>query len=105
MTISVTAIVMLGSEGASPVERWVAGARAAAVEDALALLSRVPSVDRVVVATGDSDFSHARAGLPVTWDLDRPGVVFHFGARLGDLLERYPADAHLYLGAGSMPLL
>jgi hypothetical protein len=41
----------------------------------------------------------------VTWDLDPPGEDFHFGRRLSGLLAKYPAAAHLYAGAGSLPLL
>jgi hypothetical protein len=105
MTQAVTALLMLGHEGSGPAERWVAGARAAAARDAIALLSQTPAIDRIVVATSEADLPAAYPGLPVTWDLDRPGEPFHFGARLSELLERYPAPAHLYLGAGSLPLL
>ena len=105
MTNSVTAIVMLGHEGAGPAERWVAGARAAAAADAVALLGQVPAIGQIVVATSEAELPGAYPGLGVTWDLDRTGELFRFGHRLGQLLERYPAAAHVYVGAGSMPLL
>jgi CTP:molybdopterin cytidylyltransferase MocA len=96
---------MLGSEGASPAERWVAGGRRAALLDVVALAASQPGVGRIVVATAEADFARAHAALPVTWDLDPPGQPFHFGRRLAALLERYPGEVHAYLGAGSVPLL
>ena len=106
MTHSVTAIVMLGREGPGPSERWVAGARAAAARDAVALLADgLPTLDRIVLATSEAGLPGEYPDLPVTWDLDQPGETFHFGTRLSALLEKYPAAAHLYVGAGSVPLL
>jgi hypothetical protein len=105
MSRNVTAILMLGREGASEAERWVAGARAAAARDAVTLLSQAPAIDRIVLATSEAELPRAYPHLPVTWDVDAPGAPFHFGTRLGELLERYPAPAQVYLGAGSMPLL
>jgi hypothetical protein len=101
----VTGLILLGPEGATPVERWVAGGRYAAARDAAALLARQAGVERVVIATSEAEFVQANAGLPVTWDLDPPGERFHFGQRLAGLLERYPSEVHVYLGAGSAPLL
>ncbi len=105
MTRPVTAIVMLGREGPGSAERWVAGARMAAARDAVALLGQIPAVERIVFATSETELPEAYPDLPVTWDLDEPGSAFHFGARLAGLLERYPAAAYLYVGAGSVPLL
>jgi CTP:molybdopterin cytidylyltransferase MocA len=105
MTTSVTALLMLGHEGPGASERWVAGARAAAAADVVALLGQVPAVDRIVLATSEADLPGRFPALPVTWELDPPGQPFQFGQRLAGLLDRYPAPAHLYLGAGSAPLL
>lgn len=106
MTASVVAIMMLGHEGPGPAERWVAGARAAAATDAVRLLAEgVLDLDRIVFATSEAGLPAELAGLPVTWDRDTAGEAFHFGTRLSGLLEKYPANVHLYLGAGSMPLL
>ena len=51
-----TAILMLGPEGASPAERWVAAGRQAAARDALALLSQLPGLDRLVLAVPRSEW-------------------------------------------------
>jgi CTP:molybdopterin cytidylyltransferase MocA len=96
---------MLGSEGPGPVERWVAAGRLAAALDVIELLRRLPSVAQIVVATSERQAAQAHARLPVDWDFDPPGIPFHFGHRLAGLVERYPAAAHVYLGAGSLPLL
>lgn len=104
MSPRATAVLMLGHEGPGPAERWVAGARAAAAQDAVALLAQLPGVDRIVVATSEADWA-ADARLPVTWEVDRPDTPFHFGGRLSELLARYPAPEYLYVGAGSVPLL
>lgn len=96
---------MLGPKGSSAAERWVAGGREAAALDALALVARLPGLARLVVAAPEALLAPSLAHLPITWDLDPPGEAFHFGRRLAALLARYPSPVHLYLGAGSMPLL
>jgi hypothetical protein len=101
----VTAILMLGGEGPGAAEQWVQGGRLAALRDAVHLAAGLPEVDRLVVATSERPAAEANADLPVVWDFDLPGASFHFGRRLGELTERFPAQAYLYLGAGSIPLL
>ncbi len=96
---------MLGHEGPGPAERWVAGARAAAALDAIALLRQVPAIDRIVVATSEAEWAASHGDLPVIWDVDQAGEAFHFGTRLSGLLEKYAARVHIYVGAGSLPLL
>ncbi len=96
---------MLGHEGPGPAERWVAGARAAAALDAIALLRQVPAIDRIVVATSEAEWAASHGDLPVIWDVDQAGEAFHFGTRLSGLLEKYAARVHVYVGAGSLPLL
>jgi hypothetical protein len=41
----------------------------------------------------------------VVWDLDPPGLPFHFGRRLAALMEAHPAPVCVYLSAGGAPLL
>jgi hypothetical protein len=64
-----------------------------------------PGVDRIVFATSEKQLPDQYPQLEVQWDFDPVGQSFQFGSRLSGLLERYPAEAHLYLGAGSVPLL
>ncbi|MCC7359349.1 MAG: hypothetical protein IT317_07725 [Anaerolineales bacterium] len=104
MSNAITALILLGPEGASPAAAWVAGARHAAALDA-ARLALAAGAERVVLATSEAALAAAHADWPVTWDVDKPGERFQFGARLAGLLARYPGRAHLYLGAGSVPLL
>ncbi len=103
MTINV--FLFLGDEGPSPVEQWVMGGRVAALRDAVALLAGLPGITRLVIAAPQRALAGGHPDLPVTWDFDAPGAPFHFGRRLSDLMAAYPADVHVYLGAGSLPLL
>jgi hypothetical protein len=105
VTETLTTIIMLGPEGPSPAQRWVAGGRLAAARDAAGLAASIPGVGRVVLAAPEKDYAGALRDWKVTCDFDAPEVPFHFGARLAELFERYPARAYLYLGAGSVPLL
>lgn len=96
---------MLGPEGPTPAERWVAGARYAAALDAAHLAGGLPGAGPVVLATSEAELAAAQPGWPVRWDVDEAGQPFQFGARLAGLLERYPSRVQVYLGAGSVPLL
>jgi hypothetical protein len=98
-------IIMLGAAGPSLSERWVGGGRLAAARDAADLAASLPDVARVVLAAPKNEVAGQFRDWNVTCDFDAPETTFHFGRRLSELLERYPADAYLYLGAGSMPLL
>lgn len=103
--MTVTAILMLGAEGPEPAAQWVAGGRTAAAADALALLQSAPDIDRLIFATPNRTLAEQHPEWNVQWDFDAPGQPFHFGHRLSGLLAAYPAPVHLYLGAGSAPLL
>ncbi len=83
----------------------MAGGRLAAAHDAVSLASRLPGVDKIIIATPETNHSPEASGPAVEWDLDPPGEVFHFGRRLAGLMARFPAAVYLYLGAGSLPLL
>ncbi len=105
MITTVTAIIMLGPEGPSPAERWVAGGRLAAARDAADLAAQTPGVERVVLATSEAAATSYFQAAGVTSEVDAPGMPFHFGRRLSELMDRYPSRAYVYAGAGSMPLL
>jgi len=93
---SLNAIIMLGPEGPSQSERWVGGGRLAAARDAIELASRTRGVERIVLAAPEKEYADAFRDWNVTCDFDAAGTIFHFGRRLSELLERYPADAYLY---------
>ena len=105
MPPSISVILMLGPAGASPAERWVAGGRQAALADAVSLAAGLPGMSHLVVAAPRDAWFSPLPHPAVTWDYDPPGEEFHFGRRLSGLLHRHPADAFIYLGAGSAPLL
>jgi CTP:molybdopterin cytidylyltransferase MocA len=103
MTV-VVGMVMLGPEGASPAEQWVAGARQAAALDA-ARLALAAGAGQVWLATSEAALAAEHPEWPVTWEVDAPGQPFHFGTRLAEGMARCPADIYVYLGAGSAPLV
>lgn len=103
--MALTAFVFIGPEGRSAPERWVAGGRLAAAHDTVQQLARLPGVDRIVAAASAPELAAIYQDWPVTWDLDPPGVPFHFGERLAALTAAYSSDAYGYFGAGSAPLL
>ena len=74
------------------------GWRGAAARDAVALASTLSGRERIVLAASDRTLAEKHPTLPVTWDFDWPGVPFHFGRRLGDLMAAYPAQVYVYLG-------
>jgi hypothetical protein len=109
MPDAVVGLILLGPEGDTPAERWVAGARNAAALDAVHLVRAAlgsAAAGRVVVATSEAELAGGAGALwPATWDVDARGQPFQFGARLAGLMARYPSRVHVYLGAGSVPLL
>ncbi|MBI4772493.1 MAG: hypothetical protein HY784_19190 [Chloroflexi bacterium] len=102
---SLTALLFLGAEGPGPLEAQVAAVRAAAAVDAVHTLAGLEPVERVILVTSERGWAEQRPDLPVTWDFDPPGLRFHFGQRLADVIQRHRPDRVLYLGAGSLPLL
>jgi hypothetical protein len=101
----VAVVMMLGREGTSPAEQWVARGRTAAARDALRSLRSIPEIGRIVVASPDSAWAAWQADLDYIHDPDRPGEAFRFGPRLAELCERHQLQRFLYLGGGSVPLL
>jgi CTP:molybdopterin cytidylyltransferase MocA len=61
--------------------------------------------DRVIVATPDREWGASLRDLGVEPDFDPPGLPFHFGRRLADLVTRLHPDRIVYTGTASAPLL
>jgi hypothetical protein len=97
--------LLVGSGGHSPVEKRVHQAHQAAARDLLESLLQTARVSQAVVATSDAAWARTLSDLPVHVDVDPPGVPFHFGRRLAELIQRYRAERVLYAGAGSAPLM
>ncbi len=94
----------LDGRGKGPM-RAVRKAQQAAARDLLETLTRIPGIDRAVVATDDAAWGASLRDLPVEVDIDGPEEPFHFGRRLAALIARYGAERVLYTGGGSAPLL
>lgn len=100
-----TVLLMLGDEGPEPAAQWVGAGRTAAAADAIRLLASVPGIERFIVATSNRALADQHPDWNVHWDFDAPDEPFHFGRRLAGLLAAHPAPVHIYLGAGSLPLM
>jgi CTP:molybdopterin cytidylyltransferase MocA len=100
-----TVLIFFGAEGPGALEQWVEGGRAAALRDALHNLTRLPAVERVIVAASQPSLAAHAPGFPAAWTADPPGAPFHFGRRLAELMAAHPAPAFVYLSAGGAPLL
>ena len=61
--------------------------------------------DRVIVGTPDRDWGESMRDLNIELDVDAPGVTFHFGRRLAELVARHRLDRIVYTGTASAPLL
>ncbi len=61
--------------------------------------------DRVIVATPDREWGGPLRDLGIETDFDPPGLPFHFGRRLADLVTRLHLDRIVYTGMASAPLL
>ena len=58
--------------------------------------------ERLIVATPDREWGESLRDLGVELDVDRPGVPFHFGRRLSDVIERCGLGRVFYTGAASL---
>jgi len=100
-----TVLIFCGSEGPGPVERWVQGGRVAAMRDLARVASQLPGAPRLVVAASERGLADEHPDLPVAWEIDPPGLAFHFGRRLAALMDAHPSPVFVYLSAGGAPLL
>lgn len=97
-----TLVVFLGGLGGSPVEEMVGAARRAAALDSLeAALASGAFAEAILLTDDPSGLSPLPPGVSLQVD-DGP---FHFGRRLAVLAEGQGAEALVYLGGGSLPLL
>jgi len=94
------AVIMIGWAGPTAAEQLLGRAIRAAATDLIAALTSL-DIRPVIVA-----------GPELDWLPDEPGCVsdldegpFHFGERLGGVVERFGVVHVLYFGAGSAPLL
>jgi len=91
--------------GASEPERWVGGACRANTLDLVARAASLPEIGPIVLVTAPDDWEVPLSGLPVELVVDEPGLPFHFGRRLRDVVARFGLTRFLYMGGGAGPLL
>lgn len=96
------AVILVPRFGHSAAEQLMQRAHQAAALDLIHTLQEA-GVDQIVVGTPSSEW--IPLSLSVICDEDPPGIPFHFGTRLSELTEKYPARALIYMGGGSAPLL
>jgi hypothetical protein len=94
-------VVFLGGLGHSPLERTVAGARAAAALDSVEAALTAGYAAAILATDGATELPPMPDG--VTVDVD--GGPFRFGERLADVVRRHRLERVVYLGGGSLPLL
>jgi len=111
MGTDLTAVIMTGGGGHTPVERLVARAREAITRDTVDKLLQVEPVECIIVATDSPALASTLAACTrqgdrsVIVDIDPPGEPFHFGHRLSQILADHDIERCLYIGGGSGPLL
>lgn len=101
----VSLLIMVGSGEESDVERMVAGARRAIALDTVEKALSTNCFERIVVATSSVALAEALGDRPVHVELDLPGIEFHFGHRLRELVQKYEIERLFYMGGGSGALL
>ncbi len=106
MTETVALILFMSAPSAQHVLlRQMQTVHEACARDLLERAIESTAFDPIMVVTGDRAWSEAIADLPVTIDLDRDAIPFHFGRRLADIVERFHLQRVLYMGAAAAPLL
>ncbi|MBE3598737.1 MAG: hypothetical protein IMX02_08070 [Limnochordaceae bacterium] len=96
----VSLVIFEGGQAASSVERMLAAVRRAVVVDTTRRALGCGAIDRVIVATDSEELAASvrAAGAEVDWDGGQPS--FHFGKRLGEIIERRRLDRVIYMSGG-----
>jgi len=99
-------VLFCGGMGGTLVEEALAAALHACALDTLdEALATGAYGGAVVVADGAAARAFdGRLPAGVRLDVDRPGAVFHFGRRLGEVIRRYGLERPVYIGCG-LPLI
>lgn len=112
MDNTVTAVIMLGSGGTSKFEALVQSSRRQTAIATAQILATLDQIEKIVVAmpaserpTWEANPNVAQVSGSLQYDFDLPGVQFHFGNRIAEIVRRLNLERVLYIGAGSMPLL
>ena len=108
----VTAVIMLGDAGPTPVERLVHEARRKSAIATFQNLNTLDPITQIVVASPKRELAKWRSTLDfpqtstrLVLDADHTDHDFHFGKRLISIVQKYNLERILYIGGGSMPLM
>ncbi len=97
-------VLFTGGVAGSEPERWVGEACRANTLDLIERAASVPCIGPIIVAAPVEGWEEL-SDLPVEVMPDEPGVPFHFGRRLSELVARYRLRRFLYMGGGTGALL
>jgi hypothetical protein len=97
-------VLFTGRVGGSEPERWVGEACRANTLDLIERAASVPRIGPIIVAAPVEGWEEL-SSLPVEVMPDEPGVRFHFGQRLLEVVARYRFRRFLYMGGGTGVLL
>jgi hypothetical protein len=99
-------VLVCGGMGGSAIEEQFALALRECALDTLAEAVSTGAFGGYVVVADEPSAAHLKPRLPagVTLDVDEPGEAFHFGRRLGSVIQRYELERPVYVGSG-LPLI
>jgi hypothetical protein len=98
-------LIMTGVSERSEAERMVSRTRQANTLDLVERALTVPALAPVVVSTNSPALAERLAAYPIVVEVDPPGIDFHFGRRLAELIARHGMARCFYLGGGAGALL
>lgn len=98
-------IIFEGGPAASPPEQWLRQVREAIVLEHIEKALATGLFGGVVVCTERADLARRAAALGADVDLDPPGVPFHFGRRLQEVIQARRLHAVVAMGGGAAPLM
>jgi hypothetical protein len=112
MSGNITALIMLGKSGASNAEALVHNARRKAAIHTVQQLTQIDNIKNIIVAVPkqeksiwEKDTCFKNSTEDVIWEIDPSDHPFHFGRRIGEIVQKNNLKHMLYIGGGSMPLL
>jgi len=98
-------IIFEGGPAASPPEQLLRQVREAIVLEQIEKARATGVFAGVIVCTERAELAEQARALGAEVDLDPPGVAFHFGRRLQELIRRRGLPAVVAMGGGAGPLM
>ena len=99
-------VLFCGGMGGSPVEDAFAVALCECALDTLQEADASRAFERLILVADEASAGHLEGRMPAgtVVDLDIPGVAWHFGKRLSEVVLRYELERPIYAGSG-LPLV